>query len=61
MGVLNIYYYADFLFILIAIVLIMFAFGTLRERLTKNEKTAKMLQKIKELWRKIADEEDHYE
>lgn len=61
MGVMNIFYYEEFLFTLIGIVLIILASGWLMTLLKKNEKTAKMLEKIKELWQRITDEEDHYE
>lgn len=61
MGVMNIFYYEEFLFILIGIVLIILATGWLMTLLKKNEKTTKMLEKIKELWQRITDEEDHYE
>lgn len=60
MGVLNIFYYEEFLFTLIGILLIFLAAGGLMTLLKKNEKTAKMLEK-KELWQRITDEEDHYE
>lgn len=56
-----IYYFGHFLMTLVGIILILFAWGKTRELLYKNEKTAKMLQKIKELWQRITDEEDHYE
>ena len=56
-----IYYFGHFLMILVGIILILFAWGKTRELLYKNENTAKMLQKIKELWQRITDEEDHYE
>lgn len=49
MGVMNIFYYEEFLFTLIGIVLIILATGWLMTLLKKNEKTAKMLEKIKEL------------
>jgi len=61
MGVMNIFYYEEFLFTLIGIVLILLGTGWLMSLLKKNEKTAKMLEKIKELWQRITDEEDHYE
>lgn len=61
MGVMNIFYYEEFLFTLIGIVLIILATGWLMTLLKKNEKTTKMLEKIKELWQRITDEEDHYE
>ena len=61
MGVLNIFYYEEFLFTLIGIVLILLGTGWLMSLLKKNDKTAKMLEKIKELWQRITDEEDHYE
>ena len=61
MGVLNIFYYEEFLFTLIGILLIFLAAGGLMRLLKKNEKTAKILEKIKELWQRITDEEDHYE
>ena len=43
-----IYYFGHFLMTLVGIILILFAWGKTRELLYKNEKTAKMLQKIKE-------------
>lgn len=61
MGVLNIFYYEEFLFTLIGILLIFLAAGGLMRLLKKNEKTVKILEKIKELWQRITDEEDHYE